>query len=127
MSFSQTHKRIVDEAGVQLETDIVATGDGQANVSAAVAVGTNQVVDWAVDVSQIKGVFIQVDGALTIKTNSSGSPDDTLTFAGAGCYEWTEDDLASLLLTTDVTKLYVTNGTSGAVQLEIRCVYDATV
>jgi hypothetical protein len=80
---------------------------------------TNKQVAFTADVSQMKSVFMKCDVAVTVKTNSTGSPDKTITLAVGEAIKWTSTDGQSNPLgTVDVTTLYVTNGaTAGTFEL----------
>src|SRR5690242_5998056 len=84
-------------------TNIVSLEDSVANGQ------TNKEFVLALDVSQLKGLFIWADGAITVKTNSSGSPADTLSVPANIPYVWCEGMLGTLLITADVTKIFITN------------------
>lgn len=128
MSFSQTHKTTITRPGAEeIVSAATHTAGAAPNIDETITDGTNELVNWAADVSEIKALVIVVDGPCTIKTNSSSEPDNTLTFAAAGRYEWTVASRATedvCRLDTDVTALYVT--TTGAVRLQISCLMDPT-
>ena len=95
-----------------------ATGNLGIDVSVAVpATTTNQLYTLAVDVSQIQSLFLYSDGVLTLKTNSTGSPDQTLVFAANMPLVWVTGMPSANPLTTDVTKFYITNATAGTLNL----------
>lgn len=73
----------------------------------------------AIDVSQLKVLHIQANAAMTIKTNSSGSPDDTLTIAANKPLLWFEGCGMTCPLDTDVTQLYVASVAGGSLQITI--------
>ena len=84
-------------------------------------------IAWNIDVSQIQAIIILSDYEITIKTNSSSTPDDTLVLPAGEPYLWTPDSLDTCLLTTDVTTgLYVSNSSGSAARLQIEDVTDAT-
>lgn len=60
-----------------------------------------------VDVSALKAIAIVCSVACTVKTNSSGSPDDTIVLVANKPYVWVLGDYAPLLLTVDVVSFYV--------------------
>lgn len=87
---------------------------------------TNKIVSWACDVSQVQIIIISSDKALTIKTNNSGAPDDTLELVANVPYVWHVGAYAAFALGTDVTVLYVTNASGSAATLKIAGLYDPT-
>ena len=89
---------------------------------------TNYLINIAIDVSEIESIYIYADQDLTIKTNSSGAPDNTINLNGGTPFEWQSDSYYTNLLTTDITKIYVTNASSPATAttLYLRVLQDAT-
>jgi len=76
---------------------------------------TNKEYDTLVDVSGLQGWFLlAVGGNLTLKTNSSGSPDNTITLVDGKAQFWITGTGPDNSLDTDITKWYVTNA-SGVV------------
>ena len=111
-----------------ISTSRTYTASGHAGVDAeSIANGqTAFLINIAIDVSAVKSLIIKSDQDITIKTNSSGSPDDTLTIEANKEYAWNEDSLDTLLLTVDVTKIYVANASGSTATLTIDCIQDST-
>lgn len=85
------------------------TGDNQLAISQVIPGSTtNLEILAAIDVSKLKMLVMQSDVATVIKTNSSGSPDDTITLAAGVPYTWGDGDYNALLLGTDVASIFVT-------------------
>lgn len=87
---------------------------------------TNLQFSLTVDVSQIKVLFVLADQALTLKTNSTGSPANTLTLLAGKPYVWEHDSYYACPLTSDVTTIYVTNASGAAASLTFLVLYDPT-
>lgn len=83
---------------------------------------------WTCDVSQVKTIVLLATQDMTLKTNSSTVPADTLVLKANSPYVWSTDSLNTLLLTVDVTALYVTNNSTPATAgtLTISGSYDPT-
>lgn len=111
-------------AGQISATTNTYTGSGEAVVDESLAIGTNTLVNIAVDVSEIESLCIVSNAAMTIKTNSSGAPDDTITLVANVPVIWTTDSLEACPLTVDVTKIYCTQ--AALATLKIRVLTDAT-
>jgi hypothetical protein len=106
------------------------TDDAAISQSFSVAGGTtNALVALALDVSQAKSIYLQATGgALTLKTNSSSTPDATVALPDGLPVVWTTDSgTTNPFGSTDITALYVTNATANAVALEMRILFDPTV
>lgn len=91
-------------AGIEVDVDVAAST-------------TNQLYTIAIDVSELKSLFLVTDGGMTIKTNSSGSPDDTFTMVAYMPLIWVDGYPTANPLGTDVTKLYLTTGSGSTVNL----------
>lgn len=90
---------------------------------------SDALVALALDVSQVKSIYLQATGgSLTLETNSSSSPAATVTLPDGLPVVWTTDSgTTNPFGSTDVTALYVTNAGANAVQLEMRILFDPTV
>jgi hypothetical protein len=103
-------------------------GEGSLDLAPVTCAGNDTTdIVWAATIAQIRSLAIVVSGDCTVKTNSAGSPDDTLSFAGKRNYDWNAKSLAPLLLTEDVTSLHVVVGIGGGdVTIQIAGNYDPT-
>lgn len=107
------------------------TADSESNYSGSLADGTSdEAVNLAIDVSELKCLFIASDQDITIETNQpgggSGAADDTLAVKANQAVAWSENDVHSCPLTADVTILYITNASGSTANVEIRVLQDAT-
>lgn len=81
---------------------------------------TNQELVCAVDVSKAKCVAMLAKGAdLTVKTNSTGSPDDTINLTDGEALIWKSGGYFDNPLTVDVTKFYLTNADTADVTFSL--------
>lgn len=97
-----------NEGGIQMDVTLTSS---QANKEVSLTfLGTDLTAGFLVFFS---------DKALTIKTNSSGSPDNTFTVAAGGFFRVTT-------LAADITKIYLTNGAAAAAVVKIRGLKDVT-
>lgn len=127
MSFTHTHTSLVETGGRQVKASKTYTGGGNPSVSESIADSeTDLLVVYAVDVSAIQSIIINSTQDITIKTNSSGAPDETLAIVANASYVWTIDSLFTNELATDITALYVTNSSGAAAQLDIEAITDVT-
>lgn len=103
----------VTRNGAQLQS--VATTTTQESVyeydNATHPIGTNVelVPAVTVDFSECKLVYIYSSTACTIKTEDSGSPEQTFSVPAGGYIAWDASSAQSCPFTTDFTGLYVTN------------------
>src|SRR5678816_3381837 len=58
----------------------------------------------------IRMVGLSVSGACTVKTNSSGAPDQTFIYTKSGGFVWDKDDenVIANPITDDITDIYIT-------------------
>lgn len=89
---------------------------------------TNTLYVWTCDVSQLKYIVIIATEDCTLKANSSGSPDWTITLYADKPYLWWYQCGWTNLMTADVTSgLYLTcAATATDFDLTIRGIYDPT-
>ena len=88
---------------------------------------TNTEVDVVLKAAHTKSVFLQsVGGDLTIKTNSTGSPGDTVVLTAGQVLFWSSTAVIGTnpFPSADVTKLYLSS-TAGTV-FNLRAIVDAT-
>lgn len=72
---------------------------------------------FAIDVSALKCFMMVADVAMTVKTNDSGSPQETFSLTAGKPVLWREGDTA--IFAGDVTALYVSNASGTAGTLEV--------
>ena len=88
---------------------------------------TNQLLNVAWVRAQLAGIYIVSDQVVTIKSNSSGSPDDTLVLAANVPVHWYPARYHTKpFATADVTKLYVTNASGQPANITGYVADDAT-
>ena len=106
-----------DNTAVSAIENVVA--DQEVNLDIPVpANSTNLHAVVGIDVSQLKSLYLLSDIDLTIETNDSGTPDDTLTLEAGIALLWSAASGLANPLTADVTDLYLTGGaTAGTLQL----------
>lgn len=97
------------------------TGDGENNRDLTVAANTTNHQDaFAFTLSQLELIFILSDTAVTIKTNSTSAPQETITLAAnTPLFWWTGSGLTNPFA-GNVTTIYVTNSTGSSASVKIR-------
>lgn len=127
-----THERILQyitaEGRLVNATDSVQ-GDGEVSYDGTIATsGTPNVeVDVAFAFAKVKSMLLYSTTGMTIKTNSTGAPDDTLTLAAGQALVWNTNDPSVCPFTADVTKLYFTNASASVVaSVKVRVLLDVT-
>ncbi|HUT88739.1 MAG TPA: hypothetical protein VMY37_04540 [Thermoguttaceae bacterium] len=133
MAFTQHLTRRWEGIGEMIDCRQSFEGDGELSPREVVVPPstTDKLVNLAIDVSQLKYIYLKSDQDLTFETNDSDAPEhpvgNTIELKAGNPYIWHTGYYYTNLLTVDVTKVYLTNasGTLTAT-LEIRGVEDAT-
>lgn len=112
-----------DSSGVTIQSQESITATSERNLDVAVTHSTTNVsIAYAATVANLKSVSISCDIGLTIKTNSSGSPQETITLIPGQNFIWTllTDGAGKIPFAGDVTGIFVTAGTGADGTLKIR-------
>ncbi len=104
---SLTYRRIIETNNVTIGEPESYTGSAVISLSETVANSATTQVNCAIDVSAVKALAIVCSVACTVKTNSAGSPDDTIVLLANKPYIWVLGDYNALLLDTDVVSFHV--------------------
>jgi hypothetical protein len=112
MSFTHTtqvlYKTTTD--GVVITQNQQIDGGAEQGIDKLIAAGASNVhVAMSVTVASIISLLIYATAAVTIKTNSSSSPAQTLTVAAGQLITWNSSDGLSNPLTTNITDFYFSN------------------
>jgi hypothetical protein len=127
MAFSATVQEKVTASGNVVVGTNSYSGDGRESRTIAVPDSTTDLlVNLEVDVSQIQVIVMMSDQALTVETNSSSAPTDTISLLANKPWIWHPNSYDANLLTTDVTALYLTNSSGSAATFELELIHDAT-
>ena len=129
---SLTHRiatTVRTNAGTVTSASSTITGTAETNIELEdLAIGTNTAQDFTADVSQIVSLVMLWEPAsgstsCTLKTNSSGSPADTLTLTANTPKIWNTTIQSTLgtacPLTVDVTSLFITTTAIGDLSIYI--------
>lgn len=129
---SHIHTRGIIAAGQQFSKQITVTAGQELNLSEPIpASAVNLAVAYAAIIAKLQSIFIIASAALVIKTNSSGSPANTITLTPDVPYLWqigdgTLRDTAGVTIATNITSLFVTNPAASIVDLTLFSLVDPT-
>ena len=99
------------------------TTDQVSKIQESVATGTtNQEISLAIDISKLKAFSMQSSQAMTVKTNSSGSPQETFTLAAGTPVVFVDGDTA--IFAGDVTSLFITNASGSLATFNLLAAVD---
>lgn len=118
-------------AGLRLSQDIALTAENFTRTEFTVADGQTAFrANLAIDISQLKAIIIHSDKAVTLKTNSSGSPDDTIVLQANVPLVWytgpTIDAADGNPFDADVTDFYIANSSGATATVKFWVAQDAT-
>lgn len=120
-----------DSGGTAISVRETVTGTARAQLDTTLAGAvTNQQEDVAFTIAALKGILVTVSGNATttvvLKTNGSGSPDNTLTFPiGGGELLWSSRSPATNPITAAVTTTYWTHAGTETVTIKLRALYNS--
>ncbi|HAP39454.1 MAG TPA: hypothetical protein DCQ94_06820 [Nitrospira sp.] len=78
----------------------------------------------SIDVSQLKSLFLTSTRDVTVKTNSTGSPDNTIELKAGKPAIWWENCGWDCQLTVDVTDFYVANASGQSATIQLRTILE---
>lgn len=88
---------------------------------------SNQLISLSgVDISQLRGVFIGSDQDVLVEFNSNAGSGGSLSLEANVPYTWQVGDVNALLITADISSVYVTNASGADATLYFYFLHDAT-
>lgn len=127
MAFTHNVVRTYQTSGGNLSNTVSQSADAEEARSLSVAVASPDTeVAISILYAGLKSIYISSSLALTVETNSSSAPDDTLSVPAGGALVWTAQDGTANPLTANVTKVFLTATGSGSSAVEIRVLQDST-
>lgn len=131
MPFTHTHAVTFSSRGAILSStsESVSADSEVAFDGTAVGSGTNSGVteiDLAFTRANVKSLIILASAALSLKTNSSGAPDQTMLLAAGRPVVWKNTDQGACPIEDDITALFAVNASGTACTLLISILVDVT-
>lgn len=121
--------RTYNDGATTLTKSETVTSGGNLLVDESIPDGsTNLQIAFAFTKTKLQSIYILASGVLTLKTNSTSSPGETIVLAANQPVQWSALDAVLIPnpFSTNVTTLYVTNASGAAATLQIRGVVDLT-
>jgi hypothetical protein len=110
-----------DDAGMVVNVATKFTGQTVSGYDGTIAaLATNVLVEVAFAIADLQSLCIWSDTNLTIKTNSSTSPTQTINLLASVPIVWGTGLGSADPITADVTALYVTNAASNLANFKVR-------
>ncbi len=118
----QVLRQYADTSSNRIQLSEIISGGTEKNLDKSMAVGTDTAVAFTLDRTILQSLCLSSDVALTIKTNSSGSPTDTIVLVAGQALVWTlaTDTLAKCPITATITSLFITNAAGGPAAFKLR-------
>jgi hypothetical protein len=112
MSVTHTRKLAVTGDYTKTESAVGVSGSQEIVISKLVAASqTNLFIPLVCTKANMLSVWITVDQSMTLKTNSSGSPADTLSLVSTDPYSWEASGGIANPFSADISPgIYVTTG-----------------
>ena len=82
---------------------------------------TDEEAPFLVDVSAAKTIMLNSDQDVTLEFNDGTTPDQTINLKANCPVIWHEDDVASCPIDQDTTKVFITNSSGSAAQVDLIC------
>jgi hypothetical protein len=110
-----------DDGGNVFNSIIKFTGQTEAGYDGTIAANaTDFLIDIAFPITGLQSLCIWSDTNLTVKTNSSSSPVQTIALLANVPISWGAGTGATDPITAAVTSLYVTNATANPAKFKVR-------
>jgi hypothetical protein len=107
--FTHTHTTEIKTAAGKVLTDArTYQGEGEENFSGVAPNGATTGFVLGIDVSALVAWYVVSDQDVTLKTNSSGAPDETIALTAGQAKIW-NTDRGTNPLATDITELFFQN------------------
>lgn len=131
MSKTHTITTSWSNGSTPLQGASVNTSDGEINRSltgadAVPGSTTNQAITIAFLLAGLKSIYLLSDQDVAIKTNSSGSPQETINLKAGQPIIWAQGLGLAPLFAGNITAMYVTNAGSVAANVNICVLIDST-
>ena len=127
MSISAYVRSIIQGVGETVDMRQTLSGSGGLIVEESIPDSTtNQLVSLAFVLAELLAYYMVSDKALTIKTNSSSTPQETISLAAGVPFVYVPGAGLASPFAGNVTALYATNASGSAAALQIRVLVDAT-
>ncbi len=114
-------------AGSITNTTDSYTADGELNVSEVITAGASNVqFDITFDPDNVKSMVLYSDQAVTVKTNSSSSPQETISLVAKKQRVWNTDHTETIPFSGPVTAFYISNAGATDANFKFHALLDVT-
>lgn len=125
MAVSHTLTFTHSDGSASFQKSVTRSNEAGDKIDVSIAADTNKEISIAFPTAALDFIYIYCDKAITLKTNSTSAPDDTISLAAGVPLVWMKTSGIACPFTAAVTKIYAT-GTGSAQVLSFRILRDAT-
>lgn len=128
MAFNGTLTEAINVGGgVSTSNAFTFTGDGRESRQVVVPDSTtDKLVNIAIDIDQMRLIYIVSDQDITLETNNAGTPQETIALKAGKPLVWYLGSYFALPFAGDVTSMYLTNASGSEALFELHMIHDAT-
>jgi len=120
MALSHQVQFSISDGALRINAAATVNPTASSSVDETVATGaTNELITVAVESTALKMFVLSSDQDVTIKTNSSGSPQETFTMKANKPLVWMDGSPSASPIAGDVTALYVTNASGSTANIKM--------
>ena len=118
MAFTHSYQYVIGDGAVRISTVTSINVEAAAQLDESIADGeTDKEVTISFPLAGLKSFTLSSDQACTVKTNSSGAPQETFNLVANSPLIWTEGN-GTAPIAGPVTALFVTNSSGSALRLQ---------
>lgn len=123
---THTVQTIVTDGAVRINTSASVTPSASTNLEETIAdAASDLLVALTIESTSLTSFIMTADQDLTVKTNSSGAPQETFALKANKPVVWLTG-MANTPIAGDVTALYVSNSSGSSATLKVLAGWDAT-
>ncbi len=127
MAFTHTITETWNGDGREIKRQNSFTADSKVSIDMAVAIAASDLLAvMSLDVSEVKSFYMVCDQDLTVEVNDGAGAGGTIVLLAGQPYIWHTGSLDTFLLETDVTGLYLTNGSGVEATFKLEALVDPT-
>ena len=127
MAYSATISEVVIAGGRNVTTTNILTGSSYQGIDEEVADSeTNKEIIFTLDYSAATLFYVNSTQNVTFETNDGEAPANTLNLLANIPYIWYTGKYDTLKITTDITKVFITNASGSTATIRIEAITDAT-
>lgn len=126
MAVTHSIRYSYNDGSETINNTVTETSEAEINIDLSAPIANDTQVAFAAVRSRMKMFFMVSDQDLTVETNSSSAPDDTISLIANVPFIWHNTGPEANPFSADITALFLTNASAAAAAFKLRMVIDAT-